>query len=151
MLSSAIKMFFHTVWNNRSTKSSLEGETAPMMRWSPKLKRFEGLDKSFYKKGIQMLEQSWNDYLTLEGHFIDEQSWILLNKCYFIGHPTNLLREVISAECEVGEVYKNTLDKIRSKMNWKLWWNEEMDWLLSVIILRREQEPYLKIKRKTPK
>ena len=30
---------------------------------------FEAKDKLFYKKGIEMLEKRWNEYITLEGDF----------------------------------------------------------------------------------
>ena len=33
---------------------------------------FKAKDKSFYKKGIQMLEKHWNECITLEGDYVDE-------------------------------------------------------------------------------
>lgn len=33
---------------------------------------FEGLDKSFYKKGIEMLEKRWNECITFEEDYVDE-------------------------------------------------------------------------------
>ena len=33
---------------------------------------FESEDKSFYKKGIKKLEQHCNEFITLEGNYIDE-------------------------------------------------------------------------------
>ena len=33
---------------------------------------FEGKDKSFYKKGIEMLEKSWTDCVAFEEDYIDE-------------------------------------------------------------------------------
>uniref|UniRef100_A0A1B0G5T2 Uncharacterized protein n=1 Tax=Glossina morsitans morsitans TaxID=37546 RepID=A0A1B0G5T2_GLOMM len=33
---------------------------------------FEGLEKSFYRKGIEMLEKRWNDCITLEGDYVNE-------------------------------------------------------------------------------
>lgn len=33
---------------------------------------FESKDKSFYKKGIEMLEKRWNECITLEGDYVDE-------------------------------------------------------------------------------
>ena len=33
---------------------------------------FEVQDKSFYKKGIEMLERRWTDCFTLQGNYVDE-------------------------------------------------------------------------------
>ena len=33
---------------------------------------FEAKDKSFYKKGIELLEKHWNPCITLEGDYVDE-------------------------------------------------------------------------------
>ena len=33
---------------------------------------FEANDKSFYKKGIELLKKSWNECMTLEGDYVDE-------------------------------------------------------------------------------
>ena len=33
---------------------------------------FEAKDKSFYKKGIKLLEKRWNHCITLEGDYVDE-------------------------------------------------------------------------------
>ena len=33
---------------------------------------FEAEDKSFNKKGIELLEKQWNQCITLEGDYIDE-------------------------------------------------------------------------------
>ena len=33
---------------------------------------FEAKDKSFHKKGIEILEKRWNECITLEGDYIDE-------------------------------------------------------------------------------
>ena len=33
---------------------------------------FETKDKSFYKKGIELLEKRWNQSITLEGDYVDE-------------------------------------------------------------------------------
>ena len=32
---------------------------------------FEAKDKSFYKKGIELLEKRWNQCITLEGDYVD--------------------------------------------------------------------------------
>ena len=33
---------------------------------------FESKDESFYKKGIEKLEEHWNECITLEGNYVDE-------------------------------------------------------------------------------
>ena len=33
---------------------------------------FEAKDKSFYKKGFELLEKHWNQCITLEGDYVDE-------------------------------------------------------------------------------
>ena len=33
---------------------------------------FEAKDKSFYKKGIEMLEKRWNELITLEGDYVEK-------------------------------------------------------------------------------
>ena len=33
---------------------------------------FEGQDKSFYKKGIEMLKRHWTDCITLQANYVDE-------------------------------------------------------------------------------
>ena len=33
---------------------------------------FEAKGKSFYKKGIEILEKRWNECITLEGDYVDE-------------------------------------------------------------------------------
>ena len=33
---------------------------------------FEAKDKSFHKKGIEMLEKHWNECITLEGDYVNE-------------------------------------------------------------------------------
>ena len=33
---------------------------------------FEVKDKSFYKRGIEILEKRWNECITLEGDYVDE-------------------------------------------------------------------------------
>ena len=33
---------------------------------------FRAKDKLFYKKGIKLLEQRWNQCITLEGGYVDE-------------------------------------------------------------------------------
>ena len=33
---------------------------------------FESKDESFYKKGIKKLEKRWNEYIALEGNYVDE-------------------------------------------------------------------------------
>jgi len=33
---------------------------------------FEAKDKSFYKSGIEMLERRWNDFVALDGDYVDE-------------------------------------------------------------------------------
>ena len=33
---------------------------------------FKAKDKSFYKKGIEMLEKRWDKCITLEGDYVDE-------------------------------------------------------------------------------
>ena len=33
---------------------------------------FKAEDKSFYKKGIELLEKRWNQCITLEGSYVDE-------------------------------------------------------------------------------
>ena len=56
---------------------------------------FKAKDKSFYKKGIEMLEKRLNECITLEGDYVDEWSRILPKSCFFISHPTNLLSDVL--------------------------------------------------------
>ena len=56
---------------------------------------FEPKDKSFYEKGIEMLEKRWNECITLEGDYVGESSRILPKSCYFISNPTNLLSDVL--------------------------------------------------------
>ena len=51
---------------------------------------FEVKDKSFYKRGIEILEKRWNECITLEGDYVDEWSRILPKSCFMI-HSTNLL------------------------------------------------------------
>ena len=48
---------------------------------------FEDKDKSFYKKGIEMLEKRWNECITLQGDYV-EWSWILPKSC-FTSYTTN--------------------------------------------------------------
>ena len=36
------------------------------------ISKTEAKDKSFYKKGIKMLEKCWNQCITLEGDYVDE-------------------------------------------------------------------------------
>ena len=33
---------------------------------------FKAKDKSFYKKGIELLEKHWNQCITLEGDYVEE-------------------------------------------------------------------------------
>ena len=33
---------------------------------------FKAKDKSFYNKGIELLENRWNQFITLEGDYVDE-------------------------------------------------------------------------------
>ena len=33
---------------------------------------FDAKDKSFYKKGIELLEKHWNQFITLKGDYVDE-------------------------------------------------------------------------------
>ena len=33
---------------------------------------FEAKDKSFYKKSIELLEKHWNQWITLEGDYVDK-------------------------------------------------------------------------------
>ena len=33
---------------------------------------FENKDESFYKKGIEKLDKSWNECITLEGNYVDQ-------------------------------------------------------------------------------
>ena len=33
---------------------------------------FKAKNKSFYKKGIELLEKHWNQCITLEGNYVDE-------------------------------------------------------------------------------
>ena len=33
---------------------------------------FESRDESFYKKGIEKLEKRWNEFITLEGNYVEE-------------------------------------------------------------------------------
>ena len=33
---------------------------------------FEAKDKSFYKKGIEMLEKRWTDFVAFEGDYVGE-------------------------------------------------------------------------------
>ena len=55
----------------------------------------EAKDKSFYKKGIEMVKKRWNKCITFEGDYVDEWSRILPKCCCFISHPTNLLSDVL--------------------------------------------------------
>ena len=48
---------------------------------------FQAKNKSSYNKGIEMLEKRWNEYITLEGEYVDEWSRILPKSCCFISHP----------------------------------------------------------------
>lgn len=43
-----------------------------MKKLSSKLSPILKADKSFYKKGIEMLEKRWADYIALEGDYVDE-------------------------------------------------------------------------------
>ena len=43
---------------------------------------FEAKDKLFYKKGIELLEKRWNQCITLEGDYVDEQNQILPKSCF---------------------------------------------------------------------
>ena len=56
---------------------------------------FEAKDKSFYQKGIKLLEKSWNQCITLEGDYVDESSWILPKSCCFISQAWDLLSDVL--------------------------------------------------------
>ena len=60
----------------------------------------EAKDKSFYKKGIEILEKRWNECITLEGDYVDEWSRILPKSCCFIIHSMNLLSDVLHKEVE---------------------------------------------------
>ena len=42
---------------------------------------FEAKDKSFYIKGIEMLEKRWNECITLKGEYVDKRSRILPKSC----------------------------------------------------------------------
>ena len=44
---------------------------------------FEAKDKSFYKKGIEMLEKRWTDCVAFERDDVDELSRVLPKKCVF--------------------------------------------------------------------
>lgn len=33
---------------------------------------FESKDKLFYKKGIEKLEEYWNEFISLKGKYVDE-------------------------------------------------------------------------------
>ena len=69
---------------------SRERNFAPMKKWLPKLKRIlRPRNKSFDKKGIEMLEKRWKECITLEGHYVDKQSPNLTKSCCCISHPTN--------------------------------------------------------------
>ena len=60
-------------------------------------------DKSFYKKGIEMLEKRWTDCVALEGDYVDEQSRVLPKKCVFPSYSRDLLIHVLC-----GKTYQNT-------------------------------------------
>ena len=78
---------------------------------------FKADDKSFYKKGIQLLEKHWNECITLEGDYVDEWSQILPKSCCFISHPPNLLSHVLKnrSECvSCHEILKINLKKVRN-------------------------------------
>ena len=45
---------------------------------------FEPKNKSFYRKGIELLEKHWDQYITRKGDDVDELSRILPKSCYFI-------------------------------------------------------------------
>ena len=45
---------------------------------------FEAKNKSFYKKGIELLEKHWNQCITLWGDYVDEWRQILSKSCCFI-------------------------------------------------------------------
>ena len=56
---------------------------------------FEAKDKSFYKKGIEILEKHWNECINIEEDYVDEWSRIWTKSCCFISHPKNLLSDVL--------------------------------------------------------
>ena len=59
---------------------------------------FEAKNKSFCKKGIEMLEKLWNECITVTRDYVGERSQILpKSSCFFI-HPRNLLSDV---QCEL--------------------------------------------------
>lgn len=44
---------------------------------------FENKDKSLYKKGIEKLEERWNESIILEGEYVDEKSRISKKNVFF--------------------------------------------------------------------
>ena len=53
---------------------------------------FEGQDKSFYRKGIQMLERRWTDCITLQVMMNKNNFW---KKKFFLHLPWDLLTDVL--------------------------------------------------------
>ena len=45
---------------------------------------FKSKDESFYKKAIEKLEKRWDEYITLEGNYVDELSRISRKNCVFL-------------------------------------------------------------------
>ena len=48
---------------------------------------FEAKDKSFHKKGIEMLEKRWTDCVAFEGGYVDEKSRVVPKQCFFPSNP----------------------------------------------------------------
>ena len=42
------------------------------VQWRSDIRNFETKDKLFYKKGIELLEKHWNQWITLEEDYVDE-------------------------------------------------------------------------------
>ena len=61
-----------TVCLQTSKEDSRERNLAPIKKWYRKLRHiFSPPKKSFYKKGIELLEKCWNQCIMLEGDYID--------------------------------------------------------------------------------
>ena len=54
---------------------------------------FEATDKSFYKNGTELVEKPWNQCISLEEDYVDEQSRILPKSCCFISLALDLYKK----------------------------------------------------------
>ena len=62
-----------------------------MKKWLPKLRPILRADESFYKKGIEKLEKSWNEFITLEGNYVKGvSSSVVHKKGGFLGFFLNM-------------------------------------------------------------